>query len=142
MKCLNCCKEISNPKFCSQSCAATYNNSKRELTHHCKNCGIAIGYLHVYCSAKCKNEMKKKYQLERGLPKSHSQSVKDHRERHPERARARWIAYDAIKSGILVRGKCEVCDSSKVHAHHDDYSKPLEVQWLCSKHHSRGHIGM
>ena len=28
--CLNCGKETTNPKFCSRSCSATFNNKKRE----------------------------------------------------------------------------------------------------------------
>lgn len=27
----------------------------------------------------------------------------------------------------------------KVQAHHDDYSKPLEVRWLCVPHHALHH---
>jgi hypothetical protein len=27
-----------------------------------------------------------------------------------------------------------------VHAHHTDYSKPLEVDWLCMKHHVSEHL--
>ncbi len=47
----------------------------------------------------------------------------------------------AIKSGALVRQPCEVCGAEKVDAHHDDYSKPLDVRWLCRKHHLHHHRG-
>ncbi|GAG03219.1 unnamed protein product, partial [marine sediment metagenome] len=42
-------------------------------------------------------------------------------------------------SGRLKRGKCLVCGDEKTEAHHEDYSKPLEVKWLCKKHHSELH---
>jgi hypothetical protein len=29
--------------------------------------------------------------------------------------------------------------SGKVQAHHDDYTKPLAVDWLCTKHHAERH---
>lgn len=56
-------------------------------------------------------------------------------ERYPERVKARVAVHNALKSGKLKRGTCEICKSSKVQAHHNDYSKPLEVQWFCKKHH-------
>ena len=43
--------------------------------------------------------------------------------------------YYALKTGKLTKGICEVCGDPKVHAHHDDYDKPLDVRWLCSLHH-------
>lgn len=44
MNCLHCNKETNNPKFCSKSCAATYNNMHREKkAYHCKKCGVEIG---------------------------------------------------------------------------------------------------
>ena len=46
--------------------------------------------------------------------------------------------HKAIKTGQLVRMPCEVC-GSKAEAHHPDYSKPLNVMWLCRKHHSEWH---
>ena len=47
---------------------------------------------------------------------------------------------EAIKDGSLVRGECEVCGTNdKTEGHHDDYSKPLDVRWLCRKHHSQWH---
>ena len=47
---------------------------------------------------------------------------------------------NAIRDGKLMKQPCEVCGSTaKVHGHHDDYSKPLDVRWLCPKHHAEWH---
>jgi hypothetical protein len=51
------------------------------------------------------------------------------------RHKARWIVNRRIASGRLVRGLCEICGVSETQAHHDDYSKPLEVRWFCRTHH-------
>jgi hypothetical protein len=46
----------------------------------------------------------------------------------------------ALRIGLLVRQPCEVCGATKhIHGHHDDYDKPLEVRWLCAKHHAAWH---
>ena len=45
----------------------------------------------------------------------------------------------AIKLGIIIRQPCEICQKENAFAHHDDYSKPLEVRWLCNFHHSKWH---
>lgn len=45
----------------------------------------------------------------------------------------------AKKAGRLVSQPCEVCGQQKVDAHHDDYSKPLTVRWLCRLHHRAHH---
>jgi ribosomal protein S27AE len=46
-----------------------------------------------------------------------------------------------VRTGKLVPQPCEVCGAINVHAHHDDYSKPLEVRWLCPEDHSHVHRG-
>jgi hypothetical protein len=46
----------------------------------------------------------------------------------------------AIKSGALKRLPCSVCGDVKSEAHHEDYSKPLDVIWLCLKHHRAHHL--
>jgi len=58
--------------------------------------------------------------------------------KYPLKKQAHQIATRAIKKGEIVRQPCEEC-GSKAEAHHDDYSKPLAVRWLCVLHHRRWH---
>lgn len=48
---------------------------------------------------------------------------------------ARKLVAMRVRRGKMTKGPCEVCAEVKVEAHHEDYSKPLEVRWLCQKHH-------
>lgn len=45
----------------------------------------------------------------------------------------------AIRSGRLVRQPCEICGERRSEAHHEDYSRSLDVRWLCRKHHNQRH---
>lgn len=56
-----------------------------------------------------------------------------------EHHEARWQVARALAAGRLTRSACEVCGEARVHAHHDDYSKPLDVRWLCPTHHREHH---
>lgn len=58
---------------------------------------------------------------------------------HPEKYKARTAVGNALRDGRLQRGPCEKCGAAKVEAHHEDYSKPLEVRWLCSRCHGHEH---
>ena len=40
-----------------------------------------------------------------------------------------------VKRGSIKREPCEVCGSRQSEGHHTDYSKPLQVTWLCREHH-------
>jgi hypothetical protein len=42
----------------------------------------------------------------------------------------------ALRDHELCPKECEVCGNPKTQGHHDDYSKPLDVRWLCAKHHA------
>ena len=59
--------------------------------------------------------------------------------RDPVKRKATYLTSNAIRDGRLIRQPCEVCRAEKVEAHHDDYSKPLDVRWLCRKHHLEHH---
>lgn len=58
-------------------------------------------------------------------------------EKQKEQARSK--ARHAVRSGALKRKPCEKCGAKKTHAHHENYSKPLEVHWLCPRHHEQRH---
>ncbi len=60
--------------------------------------------------------------------------------RDPKKQAARMMVYLEIKSGKLKRGPCEVCGKPDTQGHHDDYDKPLDVRWLCTKHHKQFHL--
>lgn len=57
------------------------------------------------------------------------------KKKYPERRKAQGKLAYAIKTGKIKKGRCEVCGIKKVHAHHKDYDKPLDVIWLCPIHH-------
>lgn len=68
-----------------------------------------------------------------------ARQMKESTARHPERAAARRKVRQEISARRLVRGACKVCGLEKAEGHHEDYSKPLEVIWLCRKHHTEVH---
>lgn len=53
--------------------------------------------------------------------------------------RARVAVQKALKTGRLVRVACIVCGAPESDAHHEDYSKRLDVTWLCRAHHMARH---
>jgi hypothetical protein len=60
---------------------------------------------------------------------------RNRRRREREKYIARNAVSNAIRDGRLHRRPCEVCGHEDTQAHHDDYSKPLEVRWMCFQHH-------
>lgn len=69
------------------------------------------------------------------------QRDRDRYARNPEKFHARAAVYRALERGELVKQPCEVCGTElAVQAHHDDYARPLEVRWLCRRHHIDLHM--
>lgn len=63
-------------------------------------------------------------------------------------ARIHGFVLRAVRYGILKRPKrCSRCKASRkssdgrslIYGHHDDYSKPLDVMWLCPVCHAERH---
>lgn len=63
-------------------------------------------------------------------------------EQHPERRRAQALLARAVRDGRVWKWPaCAVpdCTSTEPVAHHPDYSRPLDVVWLCQAHHKQAH---
>lgn len=75
-------------------------------------------------------------------PEAHREQQRRIAQASPEKTRARRAVNDALRRGRMVKQACAVCETTvDVHAHHADYSKPLEVVWLCRQHHNEVHHG-
>jgi hypothetical protein len=62
------------------------------------------------------------------------------RQAHPARARAHRRLRYAVMTGAVVRAEaCQRCGGTpqRIEAHHWDYSKPLDVEWLCKPCHAQ-----
>lgn len=60
-------------------------------------------------------------------------------ERNKEARAAHIVVGNAIRDDRLKKEPCVICGKFPVHAHHEDYSEPLVVVWLCREHHGMIH---
>jgi len=109
-----------------------------------------------HCSRckKCESERIRIYHLNNRdkIKKYYKDVTKNNRSRESERKfNARWrdknkhkmkahkILRNALISNELDKEVCKICGKNETIAHHDDYSKPLEVDWLCLDCHGLWH---
>ena len=87
-----------------------------------------------YCSPKC-------YQSTPEYKAKLYEGVKKHRAKFPEKNRARDRTNKRItRDKTLERQPCEVCGEENAEAHHYNYDHPLNINWLCKKHHRHEHM--
>jgi hypothetical protein len=61
--------------------------------------------------------------------------------KNKEKRAAHGAVEYALLCGALVRETCEICGECRTDGHHEDYSRPLDVRWLCKLHHRQVHAG-
>lgn len=59
--------------------------------------------------------------------------------KNAEKRAAHVLLNNAVRDGRVKKLPCVVCGSELSEGHHEDYTKPLEVVWLCRKHHAEAH---
>lgn len=97
-----------------------------------KSKSAADGY--AYACKDCRNK------YIRDLHRDTKESRKLYKRNQPkDKVHARQKVKEAIKKNKLKKGICRVCGDINVDAHHFDYSKPLEVEWFCRRHHLDTH---
>ena len=129
IKCIGCGVEKDSTEYHADK---TYKNG---VKHKCKKCCIK------YSKDWMKNNPgKARISRIRWLRKTAHKRVGIY-----QKKKAMYYAHSAVKWGIktgrIKRMPCEICGADKnVHAHHDDYAKPLVFRWMCAKHHFEYHI--
>lgn len=110
--------------------------SRIEGSHFCEACAAYCASCHnapkAKASAYCKDCKRSYMEAWRKLnPAAEELRIKNN---------ARAYAKVYLRRGHLQRGPCEVpgC-AERAEMHHDDYTKPLEVRWLCREHHAMWH---
>lgn len=68
--------------------------------------------------------------------------VTEYNKKHPRKVRTRTASHRALKKGIIKKTPCVICGEEKVEMHHVNYNKPLNVVFLCRKHHISVETGL
>ncbi len=114
-------------------------SKKDGFSNICKPCRKLTYRQIVYRNLETHREKNRRYY------KAHRKEILSRRKERYEENKHKGSAHKkvawALLSGKLKRGTCEKCKSGDVEAHHFDYTKPLEVTWLCKRHHARTHAG-
>lgn len=105
----------------------------------CKECVKARVRKHYRETIDAQREYEKKRNATPSRKAHFRNALRKHCARYPEKYIARTATNNAIRDGRLVRHPCEKCGSLRSQAHHDDYSRPLDVRWLCKPHHDEHH---
>jgi len=84
-------------------------------------------------------EARRKYSLTEACRKSKNKASKKWSINNKLKRRCHSLVKVAIEAGRMERMPCSKCGDEKAVAHHEDYCKPLDVVWLCRKHHTKRH---
>jgi len=129
-RCFKCGKEKEKTEF--------YKHSQMSdgLLGKCKSCtkNDVRGHYHRTRPARARYEKERAQRPERKLKALEYQ--RKSRASRIEAHKAYMAVSNALRDGIITKpSHCERCQVEDIQAHHEDYSKPLEVIWLCRKHH-------
>lgn len=169
--CYKCKSVKENPKegYC-RACCRKMDNERRLRTGKTKKhrtgkcaCGNEIAPWSTGHCVSCASKWRKEYlnknpELKQRLQKRSQElrKAKYVKKRPPEvrgtsyisdehkfKHQVRALTRSYIKIGKLIKEPCEVCGTNElIEAHHDDYTKPMDIRWLCRKHHREHHKGL
>lgn len=111
--------------------------SKDGLAARCKDCQREYDKARLRDPKRMK--MRRDYQKTEKGKLAHARATKIWLEKNTIKRAVHIIVGNAVRDGKLTKQTCEICGCEKVHAHHDDYAKPLDVRWLCDIHHKEWH---
>ena len=103
----------------------------KELTEFTRSSRASSGYENRCLG--CRSAWQREYNRTRRGRENHKKSVKSLMDKHPERRRAYYQVFKALKTGELTKEPCKNCGNIKSQAIHTSYSRPLDVKWLCRR---------
>lgn len=135
-KCKECTKsDVSNNYRKNIGYCKEYEKNRAQLPHR-------IAARNAYASSprgrEVGNRLSRKWAVEN--PEKRKESLLKWEANNPEKRAAHNAVFLAIQRGVIEKSPCELCGESSAQAHHDDYAKPLNVRWLCSRCHARHHV--
>ena len=112
--------------------------SKDGLAAKCKECQKEYDKQRLKDPKRMK--MRRDYQKTEAGKIAHNRATKKWSEANTVKRAAHILIGNAVRDGRITKKPCEKCGiTSPVHAHHDDYAKPMEVRWLCDTDHNEWH---
>ena len=114
------------------------------VRYFCDNCGlIAFDRKSHYNRKKrhfCNSRCYSIYRRDRMSPEEQNSYGRGNTpDERAKRRKARSDLNHHLRDKHIDRKPCEVCGDTISEAHHDDYDKPLDVRWLCFRHHRSHH---
>ena len=91
---------------------------------------------------RCKECVRQNYQQNKAsINASCEKHKRAYDEKHPEKKKAWNALNNAVASGKIIKPTaCSHCENQeRIVGHHEDYSKPLDVIWLCEPCHVEHH---
>jgi hypothetical protein len=105
----------------------------------CKECHAATSRLRKRITYNLEKKRQNRRKLIIENPNYYTDRARRERASNPLKYRARYTLQNAVRDGRVTRKPCIKCGNRKSQGHHNDYSKPLHVLWLCSRHHGQHH---
>lgn len=144
-------------KACQQIKPLTeYYESNRTTCKECvrtrvrRNRASKLAYYRAYDAARFRTDPKRRigiaqYQSTAAGKAAVRRAKENYKDRHPEKRKAHIVLGNAVRDGRVEKPKeCSDCGKAPqrrhhLQGHHEDYSKPLEVVWLCVDCHRNRH---
>ena len=122
-------------------CKACCNAAKKAYARTARGRAACLAASRKYENSEKGKASRKEY-IQKGRGREvYLQKARTYYKKNPDKYQIYAAVKEAKKTGVLIPQPCEVCGTNdNIDAHHDDYSKPLEVRWLCKKHHSALHM--
>lgn len=140
-------------------CGVTDNHADfyNGINNKCKECHKSavrenrlqkVDYYRKYDAKRYRSDPRVRARIERYLKtdagkKKSAAAKKRWQEKEPVKRAAHVILGNAVRDGKIKKPTvCSICGShGKIHGHHEDYTKPLDVIWCCPKCHVEIHKG-